>query len=108
MALISENMLCRWNVLSLLLTHDEFQADLSNSFFFYSCFSFTFFLKLEKSVIHTAIKSLNKKGLKTDEIHTEMVNQSGNYAPSRAKLFNWLAKFKRGRSDIIMRHAVDV
>jgi histone-lysine N-methyltransferase SETMAR len=55
---------------------------------------------MEKLEIRAVIKYLYKKGLKGDEIHTDMVNVLGNDAPSRATVFNWLAEFKRGRSTI--------
>jgi histone-lysine N-methyltransferase SETMAR len=55
---------------------------------------------MEKLEIRAVIKYLFKKGLKGDEIYTDMVNVLDKDAPSRATIFNWLAEFKRGRSTI--------
>ena len=46
------------------------------------------------------IKILQKKGLTTKEIHTDMVSTLGNDASALATVKKWAAKFKWGRESL--------
>lgn len=50
------------------------------------------------------IKYLNLKGMKSSEIHQDMVNTLGTGAPSIATVKRWIAEFKRGRTSTEDEH----
>ena len=46
------------------------------------------------------IRYLQKKGLTTKEIHTDMVSTLGDDAPDLSTVKKWAAEFKRGRKSL--------
>ena len=46
------------------------------------------------------IRYLQKKGLTTEEIHTDMVSTLGDDAPALSTVKKWAAEFKRGRESL--------
>ena len=46
------------------------------------------------------IRYLQKKGLTTKEIHTDMVSTLGDDAPALSTVKKWATEFKRGRESL--------
>ena len=59
---------------------------------------------MDKTEIRSVIKYLNLKGMKSSEIHQDMVNTLGTGAPSIATVKRWIAEFKRGRTSTEDEH----
>ena len=57
---------------------------------------------MDKIWHHAVIRYLQKKGLTTKEIHTDMVSTLGDDAPALSTVKKWAAEFKRGRESKIL------
>lgn len=61
-------------------------------------------LDFEKNEFRSVIKYLFVKGLSGKEIFADMTETLDNQCPSYATIKNWVAEFKRGRSDVKDEH----
>jgi histone-lysine N-methyltransferase SETMAR len=61
-------------------------------------------LDFERKEFRSVIKYLFVKGLSGKEIFADMVKTLGDQCPSYAIIKNWVAEFKRGRSDVKDEH----
>ena len=52
---------------------------------------------MDKKESRAVIKYLHKKGMKTKEIHDDMVKTLGEDSPCYSTVKKWVADFKRGR-----------
>ncbi|XP_011873175.1 PREDICTED: histone-lysine N-methyltransferase SETMAR-like [Vollenhovia emeryi] len=55
---------------------------------------------MDKLEVRAVIKYFVKKGLSAKNIHTDMQNTLGNFAPSFSTVSKWTAEFKRGRESL--------
>ena len=61
-------------------------------------------LEFEKVELRSVIKYLFLKGLSGKEIFVDITDTLGDQCPSYATIKNWVAEFKRGRSDVKDEH----
>jgi hypothetical protein len=61
-------------------------------------------LNFERKEFRSVIKYLFVKGLSGKEIFADMVKTLGDQCRSYATINNWVAEFKRGRSDVKDEH----
>lgn len=61
-------------------------------------------IEFEKIEFRSVIKYLFLKGLSGKEIFADMIETLGDQCPSYATIKNWVAEYKRGRSDVKDEH----